>query len=174
METRPWQQNIWKHVTAYQNELQFRIRNGTARVPSTERSRSSNPKLQIPFPQHTRRDGGVIFTPPMGQIAPTNRNHPKHTETIERNTDGFSIRTLIWTIQLQQNAVSLNGLRSRNPWKTNTRGTWSYHSVNRQRHPNITESTTAMSKQPRRKDSPTPSNSSTKIKPTLPSARMTK
>ena len=84
-----------------------------------KRSQSSHPQFQIP-----------ISTPPMGQTTPTNRNYPKPTATIECNIHGFSIRTLIWTIQLQQDAISPNGLRSTNPRKkTDKRGTWSYHSV---------------------------------------------
>ena len=91
-------------------------------MPSTKRSRSSHPQFQIPFPQRTRWDGGVIPTPLMGQTTPTNRNYPKPTTTIECNTHGFSIRTLIWTFRLQQDAVSPNGLRSTNPRKN--RQTW--------------------------------------------------
>ena len=52
-------------------------------MPLTKRSRSSHPQLQIPFPQRTRWDGGVISTPPMGQTTPTNRNYPKPTATID-------------------------------------------------------------------------------------------
>ena len=116
-ETRPWQWNIRKHETAHQRKIQFQIGNGIAGVPLTKRSQSSHPKLQITFSQRTCRDGGVIITPPIGQTAPTNRNYPKHTATIECNTHSFSILTLIWTIQLQQDAVSPNGLQSTNPRK---------------------------------------------------------
>ena len=95
-----------------------------------KRSRSSHPQFQIPFSQRTRWNGRVISTPSMGQTTTTNRNYPKPTATIECNTHGFSIRTLIWTIRLQQDAVSPNGLQSTNPQKNGQkRGTWAYHSV---------------------------------------------
>jgi hypothetical protein len=106
-----------KHETTHQRKIQIRIGNGTAGVPSTKRSQSSHPQFQIPFPQRTCWDGGVISTPLMGQTTTTNRNYPKPTATIECNTHGFSIRTLIWTIRLQQNAISPNGLQSTNPRK---------------------------------------------------------
>ena len=118
-ETRPRQWNIRKHEKTHQRKIQIRIGNGTAGVPLMKRSQSSHPQFQIP-----------ISTPPMGQTTPTNRNYPKPTATIECNIHGFSIRTLIWTIRLQQDAISPNGLRSTNPRKkTDKRGTWSYHSV---------------------------------------------
>ena len=119
IETRPRQQNIRKHEKTHQRKLQIRIGNDTTGVPSTKRSQSSHPQFQIPFPQRTHRDGGIISTPPMGQTTPTNQNYPKPTATIECNTHGLSIRTLIWTIQLQQeqDAISPNGLQSTNPRK---------------------------------------------------------
>jgi hypothetical protein len=83
METRPRQRNIRKHETTHQRKIQIWIENGTAGVPSTKRSRSSHPQFQIPFPQRTRWDGGVISTPPMGQTTPTNQNYPKPTATID-------------------------------------------------------------------------------------------
>ena len=48
----------------------------------------------------------------------TAESFPVHLwDRLERYTDSFSIRTLIWTIRLQQNVISPNGPQSKNPQK---------------------------------------------------------
>ncbi len=86
-------------------------------LPPKTCSQSSHTKLQLPFPQHSRRGIRWLSIEIMGKTITTGRNHYQSPTSIQCNTHSLCICTLEWPLWLQQNATCTNGLQYSNSWE---------------------------------------------------------